>query len=124
MADVLFEQGGVDLSATEADVTGFTYTDENKVIVPAAGGVNNAARATLAVNKSTGAVSGTITLVEGSPALKRTVSFYGQMVRLADPEVKAVGWFLLPQIPGQGQTLKTSPVLSGSFLIKQSANAN
>jgi hypothetical protein len=118
-ADVLFEQGGVDLSATEANVTGFTYTDENKVIVPAAGGVNNAARATLAVNKSTGAVSGTITLVEGSPALKRTVSFYGQTVRLADPEVKAVGWFLLPQIPGQGQTLKTSPVLSGSFLIKQ-----
>jgi hypothetical protein len=123
-ADVRFEQGGVDLSATEADVTGFTYTDENKVILPAAGGANNAARATLAINKSTGAVSGTITLVEGSPVLKRTVTFYGQTVRLADPAVKAVGWFLLPQIPGPGQTLKTSPVLSASFLIKQSVNAN
>jgi len=124
-ADVVFTGGGIGLSATVAKVTGFTYTDNNVVIMPTAGGVNNAAKAKLSINKATGAVSGSLSLLETSPVLPRTVNFYGQTVRVADGTTKAVGYFLLPQIPvpGSGQTAKTAPVYSGSFAIEQGSSA-
>lgn len=119
-ADVKFVAGGIDLSATEADVTDFTYTDLNAVLMPTAGGVNNKAKATMSMVKGTGAVSGKFTLVETTPALTRAnIAFQGQTVRLADGSVKAVGYFLLPQIPVSPQTITTSPILSGAFSIEQ-----
>jgi hypothetical protein len=119
-ADLLFAEGGVAASAIDPDVTGFGYTDENKVVLPVAGGANNEGKVTLVIAKGSGAVSGTFTLVETAPlALTRKVTFQGQVVRMSDGSVKAVGYFLLPQIPTTGQTAASSPIRSGAFSIVQ-----
>ena len=38
---------------------------------------------------------------------------------MLDGSVKAAGYFLLPQIPGNGQTAATAPMLSGGFTLQQ-----
>jgi hypothetical protein len=42
------------------------------------------------------------------------------VVRTADAEVKAVGYFLLPQIPTAGQRPTATPMLSGAVFAVQS----
>lgn len=120
-AGLSFYDGGLNLAEINPDLSGFIYTDKNSVVVPAAGSNDNPGRVKLAINKSTGAVTGSFTLAETSPVLKRTVSFYGMIVRPASGASKAVGWFLLPQIPATGQTIKNSPMLSGKVVIEQAA---
>jgi hypothetical protein len=115
-----FTDGGLSNSITNPDMT-FTYTDDNKVILPLALGANPG-KVTVTINAATGAVSGTFSLEETAPPLKRTkVPFLGQVVRLSDGEVKAVGYFLLPQIPSNGQTAANAPSLSGPFSLLQPA---
>ncbi len=115
-----FREGGIGASATVADVGGIIWTEKFTAVMPATG---NAARASVKINKSTGAVSGSFTLVETTPPLTRNnVTFAGQVVRgMADAEVLAVGHFLLPQIPGGGQTIRNSPLLSGAVIAVQPA---
>lgn len=107
-ANLLFTDGGLASSVTDPDVTGFTYTDSNTVVMPLA----NPGKSKLTINKNTGAVSGEFTLVETSPPLTRKVKFFGQIVRPDAGTSKAVGWFLLPQIGG-------ASTLSGGVLIGQ-----
>jgi hypothetical protein len=112
-----FDGGGLSQSATNPDMT-FTYTDDNKVILPPA--ADNPGKVAIAINAATGAVSGNFSLEETNPPLKRSkVPFLGQIVRLADGSVKAVGWFMLPQIPTDGQTAASAPSLSGAFGLIQ-----
>ncbi len=115
-----FSEGGIGDSATTADVSGIEWTEKFTAVMPATG---NDAKASVKINKSTGAVSGSFTLVETAPLLTRkNVKFFGQVVRgMADAEVRAIGHFLLPQIPGNSQTLKTSPILSGAAFAVQPA---
>lgn len=112
-----FEKGGVDLSATEANVANLKWTEDDTVSFT---GATNGSGATLKVDKATGAVSGTFSLKETAPPLERkNIKFQGQVVKTADGEIKAVGNFLLPQIPTGSERTTTSPILSGSVFITQ-----
>lgn len=114
-AELRFSQGGLAFSSTVPDFT-FTYTDSNKVSL----GTTNPNKVSLTINAATGAVSGKFTLTELMPPLvRKDITFQGQIVRHADGSKKAAGYFLLPQIPGSGQTAATAPVLSGRIRIEQ-----
>lgn len=116
-AELSFSDGGLADSATDPDLT-FGYTDDNKVVL--AGAAASPARVALVINKSTGAVSGKFSLTETAPPLvRKDVPFTGQTVRHADGRLKAVGYFLLPQIPVGSQKITNSPVLSGAFVVTQ-----
>lgn len=114
-----FTDGGLHLAALDPDVPSLIYAAPNLVTMPAAGSTDNPAKATLSVNKSTGAVTGTFTLVEPSPALTRKVTWQGQIVRATSGTRRAAGFFLLPQIPLTGQPAGTSPILSGGVRLDQ-----
>ena len=116
--DLEFTEGGIANSATTANVSGIQWTDKFTALMPATG---NDARVSLRLNRNTGALTGTFTLTETTPPLvRRNVPFTGQIVRgLADDDVRAVGYFLLPQIPTSGQRPNQSPILSGSVLLTQ-----
>ena len=119
LANLLFTEGGLLDSATDPDVTGFTYTTAHTIILPKAGVTGNMGKATLGINKNTGVFTGTFTLVETTPKLTRTVAFQGIIVRPASGTSKGEGYFLLAQIPITGQTILTSPALSGRVVIDQ-----
>jgi hypothetical protein len=114
-----FTDGGLAASATDPDIS-FTYTSDNKVVLPQP--VANPAKVAITINANTGAVSGNFTLTETAPSLTRAkVPFQGQVVKLVDGQVKAVGYFLLPQIPSGGQPAAAAPLLSGGIWLQQSA---
>jgi len=100
------------LSAIHPETT-FSYSDSNVITMSPI----NPGKTSLTINKSTGAVSGTFTLVDG--ALTRKVSYFGMIVRPLAGNALVRGWFLAPQIPGGGETASTSPILSGSMSITQ-----
>ncbi|SKA99394.1 Putative Ig domain-containing protein [Prosthecobacter debontii] len=115
--DLRFAGGGVEASEINPDVEGASWTDKYTVNF---NGTDNPGAVTLKVNKANGVITGSFGLVESTPVLVRKgVKIQGQIVRLSDGEVKAVGWFLLPQIPGENETAKTSPILSGAFSLEQ-----
>ncbi len=117
--DAEFAEGGIGESATVADVEGMEWTEKFAVVMPAAG---NAAGLKLKINKSTGAVSGTFTLKETAPPLTRkNVKVAGQIVRTADDETRAVGYFLLPQMPQGSEKASQTPILSGAVYLVQPA---
>jgi len=112
-----FTDGGLAGSTTDPDLT-FTYTDDNKIVLPAA--VNNPGKVALTLNASTGAVSGSFTLVEnGSNFTRAKVPFLGQVVRGVSGQIKAVGYFLLPQIPAGAQKPADTAILSGGVSLEQ-----
>jgi hypothetical protein len=105
-------------SNTDPDVGVVSYTSANKVVMPKSG-ADNPAAATLVLNKSSGTISGAFTLTEVAPKLIRRATYQGMLVRPVTGGVKAVGYFLLPQIPATGQTISNSPILSGKVVIDQ-----
>jgi|GEM_PF-1250715 hypothetical protein len=110
-----FTDGGLAEAELDPDLD-LTWTHDNKVVLPA----SNSTKVALSINAKTGAVTGNFTLVEPSPALTRAkVPCVGQIVRLNDGSIRAVGHFLLPQIPTTGQSIRTSPILSGGLLLLQ-----
>lgn len=112
-----FSGAGVDASATNPTL-GFTLTDVYKVILPAA--VENPGKVAVKLNPKTGALSGSFTLQEATPSLKRSrVGFFGQIVRRSKGVNRVAGAFLLPQLPEAGETLRTSPVLSGGVVLDE-----
>lgn len=114
-----FTDGGLASSTTDPDMD-FTYTDDNKIVLPAA--VNNPGKVALTLNANTGAVSGNFTLVEnGSNFTRAKVPFQGQVVRGVDGQIKAVGYFLLPQIPAGAQKPADTAILSGGVSLQQPA---
>jgi len=118
-ASLSFTVGGLSLAAINPNVSAFDYSAANVVTMPTFASGNNPAKTTLTINKTTGAVSGAFTLVDTAPALIRSVTYQGMIVRLASGMLKAKGYFLLPQKPLAGQTNTTSPILSGGFQITQ-----
>jgi hypothetical protein len=116
-ASLNFTDGGLHLATIDPDLPAFTYNSNYTVTPPTAGSMDNPGKVTLAINKSSGAVSGTFTLLDGT--LTRKVSYQGYIVRPASGNVKARGYFLLPQIPVSGQTSSTTPILSGGVQIAQ-----
>ena len=112
-----FSEGGIGESATVADVSGINWTERFLAVMPSTG---NAAQVSVRIHRSTGVMSGAFSLTEMTPPLvRRNVSFFGQVVRTADDEVKAVGYFLLPQIPTAGQRPNATPILSGAVFAVQ-----
>ncbi len=69
------------------------------------------------INPSTGAFSGTFVLAGTSRVTDRTVVFQGQAVTIGG-ETRGYGYFLMPVLPTQKQTLMTSPKLSGSVIFE------
>jgi len=66
------------------------------------------------VDAKTGAYSGGITLDNPTVALVRKPVFQGFIVHLGAGIFRSAGYMLVPQLPQPGQTLATSPVLSGT----------
>ncbi|MCX6857752.1 MAG: putative Ig domain-containing protein [Verrucomicrobia bacterium] len=110
-----FTDGGLASSATDPDMS-FIFADNNTFNLKTA---VNPGKVAMTLNVATGAVSGSFDLIEASPPLVRPkVAFLGQVVRSSSGSRKAVGYFLLPQIPTSLQTPTTSPILSGGFNLQ------
>jgi hypothetical protein len=118
-ASLAFADGGLHLASMDPDIAAFSYSSSYVVTLPTFASGNNPAKTTLVINRSTGAISGTFTLAEATPLLTRIVAYRGQIVRPASGNRLAVGYFLLPQIPIVGETIRTSPILSGGAQISQ-----
>ena len=113
---VEFSGGGLDLSETDPNFS-FDYSAAYKITPPLA--VNNPGVAAISLAAATGKVAGKFTLTESTPLLKRPVAFQGQVVRLEDGSLKAVGYYLLPQIPEGSQKATATPILSGAVELIQ-----
>jgi hypothetical protein len=114
---VRFLDGGLADSETDPDVSGMLWTDLGRVVTPASG---HAGRLVMKVMPKTGAVSGSFTLTETQvPVVRKGVKFFGQVVRLADTKIKAVGFFLLPQLPQSGEKANATAILSGAVRLEQ-----
>ena len=112
-----FSGAGVESSDTDPTLA-FTLSELYKVSLPAL--IENPGRVAVKLNPKTGALSGSFTLQETSPVQTRSkVGFFGQIVRRSTGTNRVAGAFLLPQLPGEGQTLKTSPVLSGGVELQE-----
>lgn len=121
-ASLLFTDGGLAQASLDPDVAAFTYTEKFTIVMPQAGSAENPASAKLTLNKGTGAVKGTFKLSDDiglTRPLARTVTFIGQLVKTADGGQKAAGYFLLPQLPEEGQKTTQTPILSGGMSIRQ-----
>ncbi len=111
-----FTDAGLADSATDPDLS-FGLTDDLKSDLKDA---VNPGKVTFTLNPATGAVSGSFSLTETTPpSVRAKIPFRGQVVRLRDGSPKAVGYFLLPQIPTPGQAANASPILSGGFTLDQ-----
>jgi len=104
-----FFDGGLANAATQPNVV-FDVRKNNTAILPV-GTDANPASVTWKVNAKTGLFNGRFTLVDGE--FRRTVSYFGQLVPVTPTSVRGVGSFQLPQLPGEGETLRTSPILTG-----------
>lgn len=112
-----FLGAGVEASDTDPALV-FTLSDLYKVSLPSLS--ENPGRVALKLNPKTGALSGSFSLQEASPVLTRAkVGFFGQIVRRSTGTNRVAGAFLLPQLPEAGETLKTSPVLSGAVELQE-----
>lgn len=122
-AKLAFTLGGLDLATPNS----LTFNQLIRVNNASATGLTNTAtvipfNATTLTNPNkvtittftapTGAFAGNFTL-PGTPA--RVGPFSGQIVRIigANTTTQGYGYFLLPSVPGSGQTVSTSPKLSG-----------
>ena len=122
-----FTLGGLDAEAKEFDqllrinnpsTTGLT----NSAAIPAFNSVlspnPNPNKVTMPVlNASTGQFSGEFTLAGTTASLNRKVAYSGQIVKTATG-TQGYGYFLLPKVPGTGETVATSPKLSGRVVLE------
>jgi hypothetical protein len=121
-ASLSFTEGGLGLAAINPDVSTFTFSSSNStlnIVAMPTSANGNPANTTLRINQNTGAILGSFTLMEPSPALVRKVRYQGAIVRPATGSIKAKGYFLLPRVPLAGQNKNTSPILSGGVQITQ-----
>ena len=111
-----FTDGGLASSATDPDMS-FLFTDSNTIDLKNA---VNPGKVAITLNVATGAVAGSFNLREPStpPLVRSKVAFQGQVVRLSNGSHKAVGYFMLPQIPSQGQAATAAAILSGGFNLQ------
>jgi len=116
MVNLSFTDGGLASSATDPDMN-FLFTDSNTIDLKNA---VNPGKVAITLNTATGAVAGSFNLAEPStpPLVRSKVAFQGQVVRFSNGSHKAVGYFMLPQIPIQGQTATATAILSGGFNLQ------
>jgi hypothetical protein len=116
MVNLSFTDGGLASSATDPDMS-FLFTDSNTIDLKNA---VNPGKVAITLNTATGAVAGSFNLREPStpPLVRSKVAFQGQIVRLSNGSHKAVGYFMLPQIPAQGQAATAAAILSGGFNLQ------
>jgi subtilisin family serine protease len=112
-----FTDGGLALSDTDPDLSTFDLSSTYKVTLPTSNSPGNPARTTLRLNKSSGLINGTFILAELDSKVKRKVKYQGIIIRQSSGNVRAQGYFLLPQIPTSGQTAAKAPILSGGMQI-------
>jgi len=108
-ASLRFFDGGLAASATDPDVV-FSIRRDNTAMMPI-GAAFNPGAVRWKINAKTGLFSGRFTLVDG--AFRRNVNYFGLLVPMTPTSVKGVGSFQLLQLPGTGETLKTSPIMTG-----------
>jgi hypothetical protein len=111
-----FTDGGLASSAIDPDMS-FLFTDSNTIDLKNA---VNPGKVAITLNVATGAVAGSFNLREPStpPLVRSKIAFQGQVVRLSNGSHKAVGYFMLPQIPAQGQAATAAAILSGGFNLQ------
>lgn len=114
-----FFDGGLADSDTDPDMSGVTLNSSYVAQLPKAGTAENPARVTLRVNKASGAVTGSFVLAEDGVKATRKASFLGYIIPDGSGGTKAEGYFLLPQIPEEGQKATSAPILSGSMKLVQ-----
>lgn len=91
------------------DVDGIELLYPNmKCVVP-----TNPARTTLKLAKTTGALSGGYTLVDGT--VRRGAKFQGLVIRDPAGNVHGMGFTLLPMLPEAGQPAAKTQIVSGSL---------
>ncbi len=110
-----FSAGGLDVEGREftrtVSLTSLgNYT--NRVVVPA----GTPTLTVSVINGASGAFSGSFVLAGTTTATNRTVRFQGQIVPSGAGSV-GYGFFVMPALPSDGQTLTTSPKFSGSVLL-------
>jgi hypothetical protein len=66
--------------------------------------------------KPAGQFSGSLTLPNATASLNRVAKYQGIIIHRGG-SFEAIGYFLLTQLPQPGQTLLTSPVLSGQVIL-------
>jgi hypothetical protein len=123
-AKMVFTLGGLDTAVP----TSQEFEQLFNITNPSAIGFTNVASFTTNTNNVTlrtltptdGVFSGDFTLQGTSAALNRKASFSGQIVRIIDTTttMQGYGYFLLPTLPSTGQTVATSPKLSGRVLMR------
>lgn len=108
-----FTDGGLADSDTDPDLE-LVFSDDAKIQLPA----ENAAQVRVKLSPASGALSGQFTLVENTAQkLRRTVKFQGQIVRRSRSTGLTAGFFLLPQIPANGQPANRTAILSGGVTL-------
>lgn len=115
---LIFEGAGIGSTATSPNLNGSVDFSANtlKLTVPKAGTLSNPRSTSVSVNASSGLVTGGFTLQDGT--LKRAVKFQGIIVRDSDGDPIAEGYFLLPEIPGIGQSPASTAILSGRVSLR------
>ena len=108
----------VTFSIRNLDASGTTQT----VTLPVAGSTANPARTTfvLAVTPK-GQFSGVFTVKTpgvGLAVISRAATYGGSVVRQGSG-YEGFGYFLLPQLPGAGETAATAPILSGQVSLER-----
>jgi cyclophilin family peptidyl-prolyl cis-trans isomerase len=129
-ASIIFEEGGLEYSALDPSVDPLSVG--GSPLIPS--GSANEGKLKLSVAAATGLFSGSFELEIASEP-KRKATFNGLVIphipeiapitysdgstSAAVPSVDAVGagYFLLGQLPGESETLKTAPILSGSVRL-------
>ncbi|MBB5038807.1 choice-of-anchor D domain-containing protein [Prosthecobacter dejongeii] len=114
-AELRFQYGG--LAAEETLAVTLSNPSAKGVTQKAVVLAGENATATLPkVDATTGLFNGELSLPGPVKALDRKVAFMGQLVRIGT-ETRGYGFFLLPQLPAEGETLKTAPQLSGQVIL-------
>jgi subtilisin family serine protease len=112
---VAFAQGGLSDSSSDPNISSFDYSRYTiKLPVSKA---PNAPKVSLTINKSSGLMTGSFTLVEAGTNQKRTAKFQGLAIPESSGQLKALGYFLLPQLPVSGQKPNQTLILSGSVKV-------
>lgn len=113
---VFFTEGG--LAPDQGYPVVFTIANSGTAVVQTVSIPTSAAlnpeKLTFKVDAKTGVYSGGITLGNPTAALVRKPAFQGLIVHLGAGSFRSAGYMLVPQLPQPGQTLTTSPVLSGT----------
>jgi subtilisin family serine protease/subtilisin-like proprotein convertase family protein len=111
-AEYTFSQGGITTSQlviTPATALTYAFAISDKNIASRL--LPNPANVTLTFSATTGVFSGTATLLDGTPAVRRTLSYAGIMI--SGTENLGFGYFTLPKLPVPPEKATATNILSG-----------